>query len=271
MFENYTEKARRVIFFARFEASQFGSPELDTEHLLLGLLREDKFIAIRLSRPDFYFEKIRTRIAELKPPREKLPTSVDMPLSAASMRVLNHAAEEAARLADRHIGTNHLLLALLREEEGPAAKILEGSGIKAAAALRALSLMSDSSRKVAAPKQQHLENSIEIHGELWNANSIGELADYYRKFHWKKLKWAARDALLCRKDLTLYLYSGQPYDPAKADLLKGGWSEDHCIICWWKLCDSDSPLHGEGCTNGQDWLCTECYDRFVSPQASPAL
>ncbi|MDQ6708030.1 MAG: hypothetical protein M3Z85_18900, partial [Acidobacteriota bacterium] len=47
MFERYTEKARRVIFFARYEASQFGSPYIETEHLLLGLLREDKTLANR--------------------------------------------------------------------------------------------------------------------------------------------------------------------------------------------------------------------------------
>ena len=50
MFEKYTEKARRVIFFARYEASQFGSPYIETEHLLLGLLREDKALTNRFLR-----------------------------------------------------------------------------------------------------------------------------------------------------------------------------------------------------------------------------
>ena len=50
MFERYTEKARRVIFFARYEASQFGSPYIETEHLLLGLLREDKALTNRFLR-----------------------------------------------------------------------------------------------------------------------------------------------------------------------------------------------------------------------------
>ena len=50
MFERYTEKARRAIFFARYEASQFGSPVIETEHLLLGLLREDRVLVVRLSR-----------------------------------------------------------------------------------------------------------------------------------------------------------------------------------------------------------------------------
>jgi ATP-dependent Clp protease ATP-binding subunit ClpC len=51
MFERYTEKARRVIFFARYEASQFGSPHIETEHILLGLLREDKALRRRLRPP----------------------------------------------------------------------------------------------------------------------------------------------------------------------------------------------------------------------------
>jgi hypothetical protein len=72
--------------------------------------------------------------------------------------------------------------------------------------------------------------------------------------------------LVQRPNKTLYLYSGQVYDPEKFELVKGGWREDHCAICWWKLCESDSAEHSEGYTNGQDWLCTECYERFVSPK-----
>jgi hypothetical protein len=265
MFNRNTEKARRVIFFARYEASQFGSPCIDTEHLLLGLLREDKYIAIRLSRPDFFFEKVRGWIEEHKRPLEKISTSIDLPLSEASKRVLRYAVEKAERLEDKQIGTNHLLLALLREEDGLAAKILEKSGIKAAAARYEMSLMSDSSRKIAEPQKRNLEDYIEIHGELWGANSVRELAEYHRKFHWEKCQWTARDALRYRTDSTLHLYYGQTYDPDKAELLQGGWSEDHCAICWWKLTTSDSPDRSEGYTNGQDWLCTECYNRFIDP------
>ena len=58
MFERYTEKARRVIFFARYEASQFGSPYIETEHLLLGLLREDKALANRFLRSHAAIESI---------------------------------------------------------------------------------------------------------------------------------------------------------------------------------------------------------------------
>ena len=64
MFERYTEKARRVIFFARYEASQFGSPYIETEHLLLGLLREDKALANRFLRSHAAVESIRKQIED---------------------------------------------------------------------------------------------------------------------------------------------------------------------------------------------------------------
>jgi ATP-dependent Clp protease ATP-binding subunit ClpC len=81
MFERYTEKARRVIFFARHEASQFGSPSIETEHLLLGLLHEDKGMNRRLLRSDKAEDEIRKQIEGHTTIREKISTSVDMPLS----------------------------------------------------------------------------------------------------------------------------------------------------------------------------------------------
>jgi ATP-dependent Clp protease ATP-binding subunit ClpC len=125
MFERYTEKARRVIFFARYEASQFGLPNIETEHLLLGLLREDKALTNRLFRSHTSVESIRKQIEENTTIREKVSTSVDLPLSNESKRALAYAAEEAERLGHKHIGTEHLLLGLLREEDCFAAKILK--------------------------------------------------------------------------------------------------------------------------------------------------
>ena len=115
MFERYTEKARRVIFFARYEASQFGSPYIETEHLLLGLLREDKALTNRFLRSHASVESIRKQIEGHTTIREKVSTSVDLPLSNECKRVLAYAAEEAERLSHKHIGTEHLLLGLLRE------------------------------------------------------------------------------------------------------------------------------------------------------------
>jgi ATP-dependent Clp protease ATP-binding subunit ClpC len=130
MFERYTEKARRVIFFARYEASQFGSPYIETEHLLLGILREDKALTSRYFRSHARVEETRKEIEKHTVVREKVSTSVDLPLSNESKRVLAYAAEEAERLGHKHIGTEHLLLGLMREEKCFAAGLLERRGLK---------------------------------------------------------------------------------------------------------------------------------------------
>lgn len=119
MFERYTEKARRVIFFARYEASQYGSPVIDTEHILLGLLREDRPL-MRQLHLDFA-PQIRDEIAKVVRQGERISTSVEMPLSADSQEILQLASEEADRLANQRVGTEHILLAILRVEKSLAA------------------------------------------------------------------------------------------------------------------------------------------------------
>ncbi len=129
MFERYTEKARRVIFFARFEASQYGSASIDTEHILLGLLREDRPL-MRHLRLDLAPE-IRDEIEKVVRRGERVSTSVEMPLSADSQKILQLAVEEADRLADRQISTQHILLGILRVEKSLAARLLMTKGAKA--------------------------------------------------------------------------------------------------------------------------------------------
>src|SRR5262245_15725946 len=105
MFERYTEVARRVIFFARYEASIHGSRTIETEHVLLGLLREDKKLLQQLlQRPDAD-EEMRARIKSRITTRERISTSADLPLSDESKRVLAYASEETERLHHRFIGT----------------------------------------------------------------------------------------------------------------------------------------------------------------------
>jgi ATP-dependent Clp protease ATP-binding subunit ClpC len=130
MFERYTEKARRIIFFARYEASQFGSPYIDTEHLLLGLMREDKALTHRFLPKTASAEAIRSKIENATVKREKVATSVDLPLSNECKRVLAYAAEEAERLSNHHIGSEHLMLGLMREEKSFAAQLLDECGLK---------------------------------------------------------------------------------------------------------------------------------------------
>src|ERR1700761_6529958 len=156
MFERYTEKARRVIFFARYEASQFGSPCIETEHLLLGLLREDKALANRFLRSSASVESIRKQIEAHTTLREKVSTSVDLPLSHECKRVLAYGAEEAEPLNHKHIGTEHLLLGLLREEKCFAADILHERGLRLSQVREEIARSSSEKMSSNRPKESSL-------------------------------------------------------------------------------------------------------------------
>ena len=133
MFERYTERARRVIFFARYEASQLGSAAIETEHVLLGLIREGKGLTSRLfSKSHLSMDQIRKEVEGRSPYRDKVSTSIEIPLSLESKRVLGHAAEEAERMLHNYIGTEHILLGLMREERSVAAGILSEKGMRLA-------------------------------------------------------------------------------------------------------------------------------------------
>ena len=130
MFEKYNEKARRVIFFARYEASQFGSAAIEPEHILLGLIREDhQFIDSFLRASLVSADQIRRRVEKGMTLREKIPASVDLPLSGSARMVLQHAAKESDLLQHSFIGTEHLLLGLLRQENTTACAILQDVGL----------------------------------------------------------------------------------------------------------------------------------------------
>lgn len=129
MFERYTERARRVIFFARYECSQLGSMTIETEHLLLGLLREDKNLTSRFLPDPFAIDSIREAIEARVTIREKVSTSIDLPLTEESKHILKHAEEEAKRLNHQLVGTEHLLLGILHEEKCLAARVLAEKGL----------------------------------------------------------------------------------------------------------------------------------------------
>jgi uncharacterized protein (TIGR03435 family) len=130
MFERYTEPARRVLFFARYEASQFGSQSMELEHLLLGLLREGKGLACRLlARAGLSPEAVRAEIGRRTTPRRVVSTSVEIPFSAEFKQALQFAAEESDRLLHDYIGAEHLLLGMLRMDGSLAASILIAKGM----------------------------------------------------------------------------------------------------------------------------------------------
>src|SRR5271166_5043003 len=155
MFERFTEKARRVIFFARFEASQYGSPYIETEHFLLGLLREDHQVAKLLPEMKT-IGLIRQEVENHIERRERISTSVEVPLSAECKRILNFAAEEAERLGHKHVGTEHLLLGILREEKCFGAEILMERGLRLSALREELSRTSGEKTTAARPKETSL-------------------------------------------------------------------------------------------------------------------
>ena len=125
MFERYTEAARRSIFFARHEASQYGSPHIDTEHLLLGMLRDSK--NGKLGDQGEWF---RAEIEKNTKIRERIPTSVEIPLTDDCKRALTLAHEEADRLKSRYIGPEHMLMGIVRAEKGLAARLLRERGVQ---------------------------------------------------------------------------------------------------------------------------------------------
>ena len=129
MFERYTEKARRTIFFARYEASQYGASEIESEHLLLGILREGK-AALNAILGLTQIEDIRVQIESRSTIGPKIMASIDLPLTNECKRILAYGAEESMRMSQKHIGIEHLLIGILREDKCLAAKILHKQGLK---------------------------------------------------------------------------------------------------------------------------------------------
>ncbi len=132
MFERYTERSRRVIFFARYEALQYGSQVIAPEHILLGLMREDKTLSARFFpfRHVLTVDSIRRDVEERIVLRDRIPQSSELHLSPATKQILFYANDESRQLKNRHIGPEHLLLGIVREEKSVAAEILFGYGLR---------------------------------------------------------------------------------------------------------------------------------------------
>lgn len=130
MFDRYTDPARRALFFARFEASLFGSTSIETEHLLLGVLRASNGIAARLfAGANLTYKDARDEIGERVGAKKKVSISVEIPFSSEVIRSLQATAEEADRMLQSTIGPEHLLMGLAREERSMAGTILAAHGL----------------------------------------------------------------------------------------------------------------------------------------------
>jgi len=131
MFQKFTEKAKRILFLARYEASQQGAKQIGTEHLLLGLLKEPEDSTRELfSLASVSVDLLQAELERRGPIREKLSTSVEIPFSDETKTVLQFAEEEAERLMHPNIGTEHILLGMLRLEDSAAGRLLTERGMR---------------------------------------------------------------------------------------------------------------------------------------------
>ena len=272
MFERYTEKARRVIFFARYEASQFGSKEIDTGHLLLGLLRESRSLYRWL--PKANPATLRQEIIDHLPRAASISTAIDLPLSPAARRVLKFALDEAELLQHKHIGTEHLFMGLLDEAECFAAKVLREGGADANGMRLKLAELSneqlDSLHFKSIPGRDYrsaFTSPIVIRGIPLHGGHVRDAIQRCRMYnwHWNKRPWTNIDIVIERKTGKVSFDLRLAENSENFELVKGGWKKDRCVICRWELFEPQNDTdadHGAGYTNGRDWLCTECYKKL---------
>lgn len=129
MWQRFTERARKVVFYAQEEAQKFGEGYVSTEHLLLGLVREPDSVAARvLDRMGVSLSRVRAEV-EKQLPRGDARQSQEMALTPRAKRVIDLAYDEARNLNNNYIGTEHLLLGLIREGDGLAGRVLNKLGV----------------------------------------------------------------------------------------------------------------------------------------------
>jgi ATP-dependent Clp protease ATP-binding subunit ClpA len=129
MFERFTERARQAVVLAQDEARSLGHNYIGTEHLLLGLLREEQGLAARvLESLNVPLDEVRARVAEIVGIGDEV-SSGQMPFTPRAKKVLELSLREALSIGHNYIGTEHILLGLLRENEGVAARIVHGFGV----------------------------------------------------------------------------------------------------------------------------------------------
>ncbi len=131
MIEQFTEKAKRVLFLARYEATQRGAPVIGTEHVLIGLLREDDALARELfHRSNISVDLLRSELENRQGALLQGSRGVDIPFSEEAKRVLECAQEEARGIMSPTVDVEHLLLGLIRVDDSPAGRILAERGMR---------------------------------------------------------------------------------------------------------------------------------------------
>lgn len=166
MWQRFTEKGRKVIFYAQEEAQRFGEGYVATEHMLLGIVRDSDSTAARvLDRLGVDLAKIKFEV-EKQLPKGEPRNSPDMSLAPRAKRVIDLAYDEARRLDNNYIGTEHLLLGLIRESEGLAGRVLAKLRVDGDAARKVVSEI-QAAGKAATDSTVHGVHSVEgIHANM---------------------------------------------------------------------------------------------------------
>ena len=130
MFNRFTERARKVIILAKEEAKRFNHDYIGTEHILLGLIREGEGVAaVVLQKLGVNLQQIRMEIEKIVKPGPPTVVSGDIPFTPTAKKVIELSSEEARSLGHNYIGTEHILLGLIREGEGVASQVLVNLGL----------------------------------------------------------------------------------------------------------------------------------------------
>src|SRR5882672_3319098 len=131
MFDRFTDRAKKVMNLARQEAQRFNHEYLGTEHILLGLVQEGSGVAANvLKNMSIDLAKIRSEVEKIVKTGPSMVTMGQLPFTPRAKKVLELSMEEASQLSHNYIGTEHLLLGLIRENEGIAAQVLMNLGVK---------------------------------------------------------------------------------------------------------------------------------------------
>ncbi len=131
MFDRFTDRAKKVMSFARQEAQKFNHEYIGTEHILLGLVQEGSGVAANvLKNMDIDLEKVRHEVEKIVKTGPSMVTMGQLPFTPRAKKVLELSMEEASQLSHNYIGTEHLLLGLIKENEGIAAQVLMNLGVK---------------------------------------------------------------------------------------------------------------------------------------------
>ena len=130
MFERFTDRARRVVVLAQEEARLLNHNYIGTEHILLGLIHEGEGVAAKaLESLGISLEAVRAQVEEIIGQGQSAPTG-HIPFTPRAKKVLELSLREALQLGHNYIGTEHILLGLIREEQGVAARVLAGRGVE---------------------------------------------------------------------------------------------------------------------------------------------